>query len=42
MHKYVHGDSQKESDRLNDQADSLAKLVHFDEHTAKFEFFESL
>jgi len=30
MDKYVHGYSQKEANRLNDQADSLADLIHHD------------
>lgn len=30
MDKYVHGYSQSEANRLNDQADSLAKLIHHD------------
>jgi len=30
MSKYVHGYSQKEATRLNDQADSLAGLIHYD------------
>jgi len=30
MEQYVHGYSQKEADRLNDQADSLAQLIHHD------------
>ncbi len=30
MDQYVHGYSQKEADRLNDQADSLAQLIHHD------------
>ncbi|NNF36190.1 MAG: methyltransferase domain-containing protein [Saprospiraceae bacterium] len=30
MNKYVHGYSQREAIRLNDQADSLASLIHFD------------
>lgn len=30
MNKYVHGYSEKEANRLNDQADSLANLIHHD------------
>ena len=30
MSNYVHGYSEVESMRLNDQADSLAKLLHYD------------
>jgi ubiquinone/menaquinone biosynthesis C-methylase UbiE len=30
MKTYVHGYSKKESDRLTDQADTLAELLHFD------------
>jgi len=30
MNKYVHGYSQEEAIRLNDQADSLAELLHYD------------
>jgi len=30
MRKYVHGYSEKEANRLNDQADSLASLIHHD------------
>ena len=30
MKKYVHGYSQREATRLNDQADSLAELLHYD------------
>ena len=30
MSKYVHGYSEKEANRLNDQADSLATLIHHD------------
>lgn len=30
MNKYVHGYSQSEANRLNDQADSLADLIHYD------------
>ena len=30
MNKYVHGYSSKEANRLNDQADSLAALIHHD------------
>ena len=30
MNKYVHGYSQEETNRLNDQADSLAELLHYD------------
>ncbi len=30
MNKYVHGYSEYEANRLNDQADSLAELLHYD------------
>ena len=30
MNKYVHGYSDDEANRLNDQADSLADLLHYD------------
>ena len=30
MSKYVHGYSEIEASRLNDQADSLANLLHYD------------
>jgi len=30
MNKYVHGYSLNEANRLNDQADSLAQLIHYD------------
>ncbi|MEM6866193.1 MAG: methyltransferase domain-containing protein [Bacteroidota bacterium] len=30
MSKYVHGYSEMEANRLNDQADSLANLIHYD------------
>ena len=30
MSKYVHGYSEMETNRLNDQADSLANLIHYD------------
>ncbi|WP_340200896.1 hypothetical protein [Ascidiimonas sp. W6] len=30
MNKYVHGYSEMEANRLNDQANSLASLLHYD------------
>ena len=30
MNKYVHGYSDDEANRLNDQADSLSDLLHYD------------
>ena len=30
MNKYVHGYSDDEANRLHDQADSLADLLHYD------------